>query len=91
MPTKNRALSSRITELEGRAGHTEGKHFFKSPEQASNYAKTIGDKPYTTTPVKVSPGTLVNGQPINPAGEGPGYFFQTEHIPRILWRSSTTR
>lgn len=62
-------------------GQTEGKYFFKSPEQPSNYARMIGDKPYTTTSVKVSPEELAKGYPIDPGTEGEGYFFGTEDIP----------
>jgi hypothetical protein len=62
-------------------GGTEGKYFFETPEQASNFAKMMGDKPYTTTRVTVSPSELGNGQFIHPVGEGPGYFFSTPHVP----------
>jgi len=41
----------------------------------------IGDKPYTTTSVRVSPSQLNHGHPINPAGESPGYSFQTPDVP----------
>jgi hypothetical protein len=63
------------------AGGTEGKYFFNSPEQASNFARMMGDQPYTTTSVRVPAGQLAHGHPINPAGEGPGYFFPTPHVP----------
>lgn len=63
------------------AGRTEGKYFFETPEQASNFARMIGDQPYTTTSVRISPSQLGGGQPINPAGEGPGYFFSTPNVP----------
>ena len=62
-------------------GGTQGKYFSESPEQASNFARMMGDQPYTTTSVRVSPGELANGHPINPSGEGPGYFFETPHVP----------
>ena len=64
-----------------RPGGTEGKYFFETPEQASNFARMMGDKPYTTTSVSVSPSQLRRGQPINPAREGPGYFFSTPDVP----------
>jgi hypothetical protein len=60
---------------------TEGKYFFETPEQASNFARMMGDAPYTTTSVRISPTELGRGQPIRPAGEGPGYFFPTPHVP----------
>jgi hypothetical protein len=63
------------------SGQTEGKYFFDTPEQASNFAKMSGDAPYTTTSVNVSDAELSLGQRINPAGEGPGYFFPTPNIP----------
>jgi hypothetical protein len=63
------------------AGGTEGKYFFETPEQASNFARMMGDQPYTTTSVRVSPSQLGRGQPINPAREGPGYFFDTPNVP----------
>jgi hypothetical protein len=63
------------------AGGTEGKYFFNTPEQTSNFARMLGDKVYTTTSVKVSPLQLARGQPINPFGDGPGYFFRTPDIP----------
>lgn len=63
------------------AGGTEGKYFFETPEQASNFARMMGDQPYTTTSVRVSPGELANGEPINPAREGPGYFFRSPDVP----------
>jgi hypothetical protein len=63
------------------AGQTEGKYFFDTPEQASNYARMQGDKAYTTTSVNVSPAELARGSRIHPAGEGPGYFFDTPDIP----------
>lgn len=62
-------------------GGTEGKYFFKTPEQASNFVRMMGDKPYTTTSVRVSPAELGRGQAVNPAREGPGYFFSTPHVP----------
>ena len=62
-------------------GQTEGKYFFGTPEQASNFAKMMGDGPYTITSVNVSRSELSFGQRINPAGEGPGYFFSTPNIP----------
>ena len=62
-------------------GGTQGKYFSESSEQASNFARMMGDQPYTTTSVRVSPGELANGHPINPSGEGPGYFFETPHVP----------
>jgi hypothetical protein len=36
-------------------GRAEGKHFFETPEQASDFARMMGDKPYMTTSVRVSP------------------------------------
>jgi hypothetical protein len=62
-------------------GGTEGKYFFKTAEQASNFGHMMGDQPYVTTSVRVSPAELGRGQAINPAGEGPGYFFSTPHVP----------
>ena len=41
----------------------------------------MGDRPYTTTSVKVPSSTLSKGQAINPAREGPGYFFSTPDVP----------
>ncbi|MCP5443160.1 MAG: hypothetical protein H6968_09020 [Chromatiaceae bacterium] len=63
------------------AGGTEGKYFFETPEQTSNFARMMGDQPYTTTSVRVSPSELSRGQAINPAREGPGYFFDTPDLP----------
>lgn len=63
------------------SGGTEGKYFFETPEQASNFARMMGDQPYTTTSVRVSPSQLGRGQPINPAREGPGYFFNAPDVP----------
>jgi hypothetical protein len=63
------------------AGGAEGKYFFKTPEQVSNFARMMGDKAYTTTSVEVSPVQLARGQAVNPAGEGPGYFFPTGNLP----------
>lgn len=63
------------------AGGTEGKYFFKSAEQASNFARMMGDQAYTTTSVSVSASELSFGQAINPAREGPGYFFSSGHLP----------
>ena len=57
------------------AGGAEGKYFFETPEQASNFARMMGDKPDTTTSVRVSPSQVARGDRINPAREGPGYFF----------------
>ncbi len=62
-------------------GGTEGKYFFNTPEQASNFARMVGDKPYTTTSTLVSPSQLAKGQFINPAREGPGRFFSTPDVP----------
>jgi hypothetical protein len=62
-------------------GQTEDKYFFDTPEQVSNFAKMMGDGPYTTTSVNVSRSELSFGQRINPAGEGPGYFFSTPNLP----------
>jgi len=62
-------------------GGTEGKYFFGTPQQASNFGRMMGDEAYTTTSVKVSQRELAQGQAINPAGEGPGYFFSTPYIP----------
>jgi hypothetical protein len=63
------------------SGRTEGKYFFSSPEQSSNFARMMGDQPYTTTSITVSRDSLMKGQTINPAREGPGYFFETPHVP----------
>jgi hypothetical protein len=41
----------------------------------------MGDGPYTTTSVEVLEKELSLGQRINPAGEGPGYFFPSPNIP----------
>lgn len=41
----------------------------------------MGDRPYTTTSVRVSQSGLANGDRINPAREGPGYFFRTSDVP----------
>jgi len=62
------------------AGGVEGKYFFRTPEQASNFARMMGDQPYTTTSVRVFPAELARATPINPAGEGPGYFFSTPDV-----------
>ena len=62
-------------------GGAEGKYFFDTPEQASNFARMMGDKPYTTTSVRVSRSELTRGDRINPAREGPGYFFRTPDVP----------
>jgi len=62
-------------------GGTEGKYFFPSPEQVSNFARMMGDQPYTTTSVRVSPAELSRGAPIHPVGEGPAYFFDTPAVP----------
>ena len=62
-------------------GGTEGKYFFETPEQASNFARMMGDQPYTTTSVRVSPAELGRGQRITPAREGPAYFFETPDVP----------
>ncbi len=62
-------------------GQVEGKYFFPTPEQASNFARMMRDQAYTTTSVRVSPAEIARGQPINPAGEGPGYFFSTPNLP----------
>jgi len=63
------------------AGQTEGKYFFDTAEQASNFARMMGDGPYTTTSIELTPGELSFGQRINPLGEGPGYFFPSPNIP----------
>jgi hypothetical protein len=73
------------------AGGVEGKYFFRTPEQASNFARMMGDQPYTTTSVRVSPTELGRAIPINPAGEGPGYFFSTPNVPTgsvTIWNYS---
>ena len=62
-------------------GGTEGKYFFETSEQASNFARMMGDKPYTTTSVRVPRAGLGKGDRINPAREGPGYFFRTPDMP----------
>lgn len=62
-------------------GGAEGKYFFDTPEQASNFARMMGDKPYTTTSVRVSLSQLGKGDRINPVREGPGYFFRTPDVP----------
>jgi len=62
-------------------GMSEGKYFFETPEQASSFARQMGDQPYTTTSVTVSPPVMSAAQPINPAGEGPGFFFATPDVP----------
>lgn len=62
-------------------GGAEGKYFFETPEQASNFARMMGDKPYTTTSVRISRSQLGKGDRINPAREGPGYFFRTPDVP----------
>ncbi len=41
----------------------------------------MGDKPYTTTSVLVPPSQLAKGQFINPARDGPGFFFSTPSVP----------
>ncbi len=63
------------------SGGTERKYFFETPEQASNFARMMGDKTYTTTSVRVSPSQLGRGHPINPTREGPGYFLRTSDVP----------
>ena len=63
------------------AGGTEGKYFFETPQQASNFARMMGDQPYTTTSVTVSPAQMGLGQSVNPVGEGPGFFFSTPDVP----------
>ena len=63
------------------AGQNEGKYFFDTAEQASNFAKMSADGAYTTTSVEVSARELSLGERIMPAGEGPGYFFSTPNIP----------
>jgi len=63
------------------AGGVEGKYLFRTPEQASNFARMMGDQPYATTSVRVSPAELGKAQPVNPAREGPGYFFKTSDVP----------
>lgn len=72
-------------------GGTEGKYFFESPEQASNVARMQGDKPYTTTSVRVPASELRRGTPINPARKGPGYVFDIPSIPTSRSISSTTQ
>jgi hypothetical protein len=62
-------------------GGTEGKYFFKTPEQVSNFARMMGDKAYTTTSVEVSASELAGGHAISPAGEGAGYFFPAGQLP----------
>lgn len=62
-------------------GGAEGKYFFESPQQASNFARMMGDKPYTTTSVWVPRAGLGRGDRINPVREGPGYFFRTPDVP----------
>ena len=62
-------------------GGVGGKCFFDTAEQASNFSRMMGDQPYTVTSTRVSPSKLRNGDRIEPAGEGPGYFFGTSHIP----------
>jgi hypothetical protein len=64
-----------------KSGMAEGKYFFDTPEQASNFARMMGKQPYTTTSVRVSGSNLAKGQRINPAKEGPGYFFDTSDVP----------
>lgn len=54
------------------SGGTEGKYFF---------ARMMGDQPYTTISVRVSRTGLAKGDPINPAGEGFGFFFRTPDLP----------
>jgi hypothetical protein len=62
-------------------GGAEGKYFFATERQASNFAKMMGDKAHTTTSVNVSPAELLRGESINPFGEGPGYFFRGADLP----------
>jgi hypothetical protein len=62
-------------------GGVEGKYFFKTPQQASNFGKMMGDGPYTTTSTSVTPTQLAAGQPIDPGTEGPGFFFPTPDVP----------
>jgi|GEM_PF-2836550 len=62
-------------------GGTEGKYFFETQEQASRFSRMMGDQPYTTTSVRVSPAKLGRGQSISPAREGPAHFFDTSDVP----------
>jgi RHS repeat-associated protein len=64
-----------------RPGGVEGKYFFERPEQASNFARMAGDKPYTTTSVRVSPSELARADLIDPVREGRAYFFRTPFVP----------
>jgi hypothetical protein len=63
------------------AGTVEGKYFFRTREQAANFARMMGDQAYTITSVRVSPAELARAQPVRPAREGPGYFFATPEVP----------
>jgi RHS repeat-associated protein len=74
-----------------KVGGTEGKYFFETPEQVSNFARMMGDKAYTTTSVRVSASELAGGQAIRPAGEGAGYFFPAGQLPAgpvTIWNFS---
>jgi hypothetical protein len=62
-------------------GMVEGKYFFETPEQVSKYALKIGDKAYTMTSVSVPRSEMIWASRINPADEGPGFFFSAAHIP----------
>ena len=62
-------------------GGTDGKYLFETPEQASSFARMMGDQPYTTNSVRVTPAELGRGQRITPAREGPAYFFDTPDVP----------
>jgi RHS repeat-associated protein len=63
------------------AGQVEGKHFFATPEETSNFARMMGDKPYTTTSVRVSASDLAKTERVPLAREGEAYFFRTPDIP----------
>jgi RHS repeat-associated protein len=63
-------------------GMSEGKSFFETPEQASNFARKMGDQPYTTTSIEVSAAEMARAQQFSPVTEGPAQFFSSGDLPR---------
>jgi hypothetical protein len=62
-------------------GGAEGKRFFYTPEQVSNFAQLTGDQPYTTTSVEASAAEPMAGEAYAPLGEGQAVFFATPDVP----------
>ncbi len=74
-------LPSLVVQRVQPVSHSEDEYFFDTPEQASNFARMMGDGPCTTTSFQATQQELLAGQRISPEGEGPGCFFPSQDIP----------